>query len=68
MQHIAIANALVNKTKSLDEKIPCGSLCTFGGCYSSGPLGNVVDFTISPLQSCFVCSGGIAKDLTCDSM
>lgn len=57
IQRYAIDGAMINMTKRLHQEIPCNSLCTFGGCYSSGPLGKVINLSISPLQSCFVCPG-----------
>lgn len=37
--------------------ISCGSLCTFGGCYISGGLGNFQRKLIPP-QSCYICNEG----------
>lgn len=38
---------------------PCGSLCTWGGCYIFGMLPSVTRYLISPANSCFVCNEGL---------
>lgn len=57
----AIDGAIFNQTKTLD-KLPCNSLCTFGGCFSLNPVGNTA-VSIYPLQSCYVCQEGISSNL-----
>lgn len=57
-----ITGAISNLTKSIpNPNISCNSLCSFGGCYTKGPLGNVVTLAISPLQSCYMCREGNDK-------